>query len=226
MATDWVSCLVIVKKLDGSLCLCLNPKPLNRALRRCHYPIPTVDELLPELTNAKLFTVCDLKNGFWHVDLDESSSLLTTFGTPFGRFKSNRMPFGIGPALEVFQEILNDAVTGLEGVFARADDLLVVGKGSTKEVAQGDHDRNLQGLLTRCREKGIKLNSKKLKMGLEEVKYMGHMLTAEGLKADPEKITAITRWAPHRMLLGYRELWALTITWPSFSQAYQVYASH
>ena len=85
--SNWVSSLVIVKKQDGSLRLCLDPKPLNKALKRCHYPMLTMDELLPELSDAKVFTVCGLKNGFWHVDLDESSSLLTTSGKAIWAFQ-------------------------------------------------------------------------------------------------------------------------------------------
>ena len=66
---DWVSVLTPAK-------------PLNKALKRCHYPMATIDDLLPSLTEAKVFSVCDVENGFWHVVLDDASSRLTTFGTP------------------------------------------------------------------------------------------------------------------------------------------------
>ena len=93
--TDWVSPLVIVKKPNGRLRICMDPKQLNRALKRAHYLTVTVDEILPQLSKAKVFSVCDVKSGFWHVVLDEESSYLTTFGTPTGRYRWLRMPFGI-----------------------------------------------------------------------------------------------------------------------------------
>ncbi len=71
--TEWISSLVAVKKPNGELRLCIDPKPLNKALRRSHYPMNTIDNLLPELSQAKMFSVCDLSNGFWHVKLDEKS---------------------------------------------------------------------------------------------------------------------------------------------------------
>ena len=103
--TDWVSSLVIVKKPNGKLRICIDPKPLNQALKRSHYPLPVVDDILPELAKAKVFSVCDVKNGFWHVELDQESSYLTTFGTPFGRYRWLKMPFGISQAPEYFQSI-------------------------------------------------------------------------------------------------------------------------
>ena len=69
-ATDWVSAIVVNKKSDGKTRLCLDPQPLNRALKRCHYPIPTIEEVFPDLANAKVFTKLDCKNGYWQVKLE------------------------------------------------------------------------------------------------------------------------------------------------------------
>ena len=84
--TDWISAMVVARKRNGKIRLCIDPKPLNQALKRNHldYPLPLIDDLLPKLGNAKIFTVVDAKNGFWHVPLDPESSILTTFGTPWG----------------------------------------------------------------------------------------------------------------------------------------------
>ena len=97
--TEWVSALVVVAKPNGKIRLCLDPRPLNKALKRCHYPIPTIDDVLPELSNAKVFTKVDCSNGYWQVKLDDESSLLTTFNTPFERFKWKRKPFNLGSFL-------------------------------------------------------------------------------------------------------------------------------
>lgn len=84
-----------------------------QSLKRSNYPMPTIDDVLPELANAKVFTKADVKSGFWHVKLDNESSKLTIFSTPWGRFKWNRLPFGISPAPEEFQRRLNEALEGL-----------------------------------------------------------------------------------------------------------------
>ena len=99
------------------------------------------------LTDAKVFTVLDGKTGFWQVKLDDSSSFLTTFNTPFGRYRWKRMPFGINSAPEVWQQRMNEIVEGLKGVKIIADDFLVCGFGDTKEEALASHDANLRCFL-------------------------------------------------------------------------------
>lgn len=100
--TDWVHNLVIVEKKNGSLRLCLDPRELNRVVKREHYRIPTVQEISSELAGKKVFSTVDLKDGYWQVELDEASSYLCTFNTPFGRYRFTRMPFGLKSASEVF----------------------------------------------------------------------------------------------------------------------------
>jgi hypothetical protein len=97
--TTWVSDMSIVRIPTGKLCICIDPKDLNKATRHNHYPIPMIDEILPDLREARVFSVFDVRNGFWHVGLDEESSLLTTFITPFGCYMIH---FGSIPASVVF----------------------------------------------------------------------------------------------------------------------------
>ena len=84
--TSWMSSLVAVRKPNGDIRICIDPKLLNKALKRCYYQIPTLEDVLHQLSRAKVFTVADVRNGFWHVELDKASSELTTFGTSFGRY--------------------------------------------------------------------------------------------------------------------------------------------
>ena len=81
--TDWVSNLVVVEKKDGSLRLCLDPKDLNKAIKREHYKIPTMEEIAAEFTGKTMFSTLDLKDGYWQIQLDEDSLQLCTFNTPF-----------------------------------------------------------------------------------------------------------------------------------------------
>ena len=110
--------------------VCIDPSDLNKAIQRIHYPLPTIDEVLP-LKDAKIFSLVDAKDGFLQVKLSEQSSYLTTFWTPGGKFRWLRMPFGISSSPEEFQRRLQEALEGLEGISTVADDILIVGRGET-----------------------------------------------------------------------------------------------
>ena len=146
--TDWISSMVAVKKPGtNKIRICLDPKDLNKAIKRPRYPQPTIEEILPQLAKAKIFSVLDAKDGFWQVKLDEESSLLTTFWTPLGRMRWLRMPFGICSASEEYQRRQGQHVADLKGVEVVADDHLIYGCGDTMEEATKDHDLNLEKLL-------------------------------------------------------------------------------
>ncbi|XP_055622874.1 uncharacterized protein K02A2.6-like [Toxorhynchites rutilus septentrionalis] len=154
--TEWVSNIVIVQRGDpesASIRICLDPIPLNKALKRPNLQFATLDEILPELGKAKIFSTVDAKKGFWHVELDEPSSKLTTFWTPFGRYRWTRLPFGISSAPEIFQMKLQEVIQGLEGVECLADDLLLFGAGESLEEALINHNRCLKNLLIRLEKK-------------------------------------------------------------------------
>ncbi|XP_058810974.1 uncharacterized protein K02A2.6-like [Topomyia yanbarensis] len=188
--TDWVSNLVLVKR-SNKLRVYIDPVMLNKALERPHFQMPTLDELLPELANAKVFTTVDAKSGFWQIELDEESSKLTTCWTPFGRYRWLRMPMGIAPAPEVFQLRANEIIHGLRNVNALMDDFMIFGCGETMTEAMIDHNRNLEAFLERMSERNMRLNPDKIKLCQETVKYFGHILTSSGVKPDPDKTNSI-----------------------------------
>ena len=126
--TDWVSQMVTVQTRDGSVRLCIDPGPLNQALRRERYHLPTFEEVVPELAEAKVFSKLDLKSGCWHVVLKEESRDLTAFQSPHGRFRWNRLPFGLCVSREIFQRKVHEALDGLPGIHCVADDVIVAGK--------------------------------------------------------------------------------------------------
>ena len=160
----WISSMVVVPKKNGKLHICLDPKDLNRAILRENYQFPTVEVIATRLHGAKVFTVMDVRKGFWHVNLDEGSSYLTTFQTPFGRYCWKRMPFGISSAPEVFQRKMHELIEGLMGIEVVADNFIAVGDGETFEEVTKDHDKILLEFLKRCEERNVRLNPEKLKL--------------------------------------------------------------
>ena len=127
-----------------------------------------LDEILPEVAKAKVFSTVDLRSKYWHCPLDLESSMLTTFSTPYGRYRWLRPPFGLCVSSEIVQKQVNQVLDGLNGIVNIADDILVYGVGETKEDATKDHDTKLVNLY-RCRDRGIALNLDKLKLRMEEV---------------------------------------------------------
>ena len=101
--TDWVSQIAVARKPNGKLRMCLDQRDLNKAIKRHHFNLPTAEELFAEMKGTKYFTKSDASSGYWQIKVDEESSKLLTFATPFGRYKYKRLPFGIHSASEVFQ---------------------------------------------------------------------------------------------------------------------------
>jgi hypothetical protein len=190
--TKWVSSLML-KREPNKLRICLDPRHLNEGIMREHYPMPTVEEVTTRLKNAKVFSVVDARFGFWQVKLDEESSELTTFNTPFGRYCWKRMPFGINSAPEIFQRRMHEFAEGLEGVEVIADDFLIYGCGESVETAEINHDENMIKMLEKARKVNLKMNPDKLRYKLKEAKFIGHILTSEGIKVDPSKVEAIEK---------------------------------
>ena len=121
-ATDWVNNLVIVEKPNGELRLCLDPRELNKAIKRQHFQIPTLNDITAKLNGKTLSTIIDEKDGYHQVELDTPSSYLCTFQTPFGRYRYRRMPFGISSASEVFQRKNIQTFGDIQGVHMIHDD--------------------------------------------------------------------------------------------------------
>lgn len=182
--SDWVSSITVVKKPNGDLRICLDPKELNQAIRREQFRLPTIDEIVSKLAGARYFSTLDASSGFWNVKLGESSKFCT-FNTPFGRFKFLRMPYGICSASEVFHKKIYEHFDDIEGVCMYIDDLLIYAPDQSK------HDEILKNVLERCRKINLKLNINKCKFGLQDIKYLGHRITKDGLSPDDSHLSAI-----------------------------------
>lgn len=184
--TEWVNMLVVVEKPhSGKLRVCLDPRDLNKAIQRPHYPLPTLEDATMKLAGARYFSVLDTRSGYWTIKLSTESSLLTTFNMPFGRYRFLRLPFGLNSAQDEFQRRVDSS-----GVTAIVNDILVFGK------TRQEHNNNLRAMLQRTRERGVRLNPDKCQICVPEVSYFGHTLSREGIKPDPAKVKAIQEIPP------------------------------
>ncbi|KFD64495.1 hypothetical protein M514_23342 [Trichuris suis] len=185
--TEWCSGIVVVPKADGkSVRICVDLTALNKSLRRSLFTLPTVEEQLALLTDAKVFSKLDANSGFWQIPLSRDSSLLTTFMTPFGRFCFQRLPFGISSAPEYFQSRMNDIHVGLPGVLCHMDDILVFGR------SYEEHDKRLSRVLNRPLRNGLTLNAK-CQFRRQSLIFLGHQISGSGILPDPAKVEALVK---------------------------------
>ena len=188
--TDWVSSLVVVEKSNGKLRVCLDPRNLNKEIKRPHYTMPTLEDAVSKMAGAKFFSKLDARSGYWQIGLEEKCSYLTTFNTPFGRYRFKRLPFGIICAQDLFQRKMDEIFENTPGVTPLIDDVIIHGR--TRE----EHDHNLRTALDKASASNLRLNPEKLVVGATQVEYFGHLITDKGLKPDPEKVQAIEQMPP------------------------------
>lgn len=184
---NFVSNLVIIEKKDGSLRICLDPKYLNNVLLREYHLIPKLEEIVPKITNKRYFSVLDLSEGFYNIKLDESSSELCTFNSPFGCYKFNRLPFGLSVAPEIFQKYNENAFGDIPGVIIYCDDMLICAE------TESEHDAILARVFERAKLCNVRFNKNKFQYKLKQVKYFGHIFSADGMKIDPDRVEAILK---------------------------------
>ncbi|XP_061887621.1 uncharacterized protein K02A2.6-like isoform X2 [Entelurus aequoreus] len=183
--TEWVSSLVVVQKKTGALRICLDPRDLNKAIRREHFKLPTREEIMAQFAGAKWFSKLDASSGFWQMKLGEESSRLCTFNTPEGRYRFLRLPYGILSAPEVYHKTIHMIFEHIPGVETMMDDIIVW--GSTRK----EHDERLRQVLDKTREVNLKLNKEKCEFGVKSLTFVGDVVSEEGVKPDPRKTSAI-----------------------------------
>ncbi|UYV69971.1 K02A2.6-like, partial [Cordylochernes scorpioides] len=179
-------CQMVIAKQKGKIRICIDPSDIKyKVILRSHFPLRTFDQIAVNLHGSKYFTKLDLKKGYWQIKVAPNSQRYFTFSTPWGRYMFLRVPFGIKTAPEIFQKIMADLLQDLEGTENSMDDILIHAPDpQTLEI-------RTRAVLQRLKENGIKLNRDKCKFQLQEVQFLGHIVTTEGIKIDPEKVRAI-----------------------------------
>ena len=183
--TPWVSPVVIVPKSSGDIRLCVDMRMANKAILRERHPIPTVDDILHNLNGSTTFSKLDLKWGFHQIELDESSRHITTFVTHKGLYRYKRLSFGVNSAPELYQHIIQQVVSGCEGVHNIHDDIIV--HGSSME----EHDARLHKALEHLREEGLTLNQEKCVFRMSELTFMGYLLSSKGIGPTESRVEAV-----------------------------------
>ncbi|XP_011685490.1 PREDICTED: uncharacterized protein K02A2.6-like [Wasmannia auropunctata] len=186
--SDWSTPIVIVKKPDGKIRLCADYSTgVNNALRGNSYPLPNIDLIMSKLNGNSYFSVLDLSDAFLQIEVAKDHRDVTAITTPKGLYRFKRLPFGIKTAPTIFQQAMNFTLSGLDGVYAYIDNVVVM--GSTRQ----EHDSCLRKTLHRLEEIGWKLKPEKCRLALREIKYLGAIINGSGISADPEATRAVAK---------------------------------
>lgn len=184
--SEWASPMVIVRKKDGGIRLCVDYRRLNSVTAVDPYPMPRIDDLIDRLGHAKYISTLDLSRGYWQVPVAESDRPKTAFTTHTGLFQFRVMPFGLSGAPATFQRMMDGLLQG-KGQFAAAylDDLVVYSE-TWKE-----HCHHLRQVLLRLRENGLTAKPAKCQFGMRQCVYLGHVVGGGQVHPEPSKLTAV-----------------------------------
>uniref|UniRef100_A0A3P8UAF7 Gypsy retrotransposon integrase-like protein 1 n=1 Tax=Amphiprion percula TaxID=161767 RepID=A0A3P8UAF7_AMPPE len=188
--------IVVVRKKNGDIRLCIDYRKLNMQTVKDAYPLPNLQESLSALSGSKWFSVLDLKSGYYQIEMNESDKEKTAFVTPIGFWEFNRMPQGVTNAPSTFQRLMEKSMGDLhlKEVLVYLDDLIIF-SDSLEE-----HERRLLRVLNRLKEYGLKLSPEKCKFFQTSVKYLGHIVSERGVETDPDKILTLKSWPVPRNL--------------------------
>ncbi|RUS71780.1 hypothetical protein EGW08_020463 [Elysia chlorotica] len=185
--TDWCAPMVPVRKKNGQIRICVDYKQLNTNIKRPNCMIPNLDDIAPKMVGAKFFSTLDASGGFYQIPLDEKSSFITTFITPYGRYRFKRVPMGISLGPETFQSKMEEILEDLQGCEPLSDDTIIYGR--TEE----EHDTRLNEAIERIENSGLRLNKEKCVFKKTEVKYFGHIISENGVRPDGDRVKAILK---------------------------------
>ena len=184
-SSEWSFPMVLVKKKDGSLRLCVDFRRLNQVSECDAYPMPRIDDLIDRVGKSAFISTLDLTRGYWQVPVEEGAQAKTAFTTPFGLFQFRVMPFGLQGAPATFQRLMDRVIRGLDFAAAYLDDLIVVSK--TWE----EHLEHLRAVLGRLRAAGLTAKARKCEFGAAECNYLGHVVGSGLVKPQESKLFAI-----------------------------------
>lgn len=182
---DWISPIVLTKRKNGKIRLCVDLRSVNQNIVQMRYPLPNIETLLASVKDANYVTKLDLKSAYHQLPLHEDTKKLMAFTTPLGNFRYCRGTFGLSDMPGSFQRMMDIILAGCEGALWFLDDIIVV--SATKE----QHLQRLKEVFTRLSDNGLTLNKEKCVFCAEELEWLGVKISSKGISMLPDNIKAI-----------------------------------
>ncbi|XP_060674056.1 uncharacterized protein LOC132804125, partial [Ziziphus jujuba] len=188
--SPWGAPVLFVKKKDGSLRLCIDYRQLNKVTIPNRYPLPRIDDLFDQLQGAKVFSKIDLRSGYHQLRIRESDIPKTAFRTRYGHYEFLVMSFGLTNAPAAFMDLMNRVFRPYldHFVIVFIDDILIYSR------SQEEHVRHLKRVLQTLRQHQLYAKFDKCEFWLNQVGFLGHIVSAEGIYVDPDKVKAVLSW--------------------------------
>jgi len=214
--SSFSSPIVVVRKKNGDVRLCIDYRKLNAQTVKDPYALPNLEETFTAMHGSQWFSVLDLKSGYYQIEMEEEDKAKTAFVCPLGFWEFQRMPQGITNAPSTFQRLMEKCMSdiNLKEAIVFLDNIIVF--SDTLE----EHERRLQRVVDRLREYGLKLNLSKCKFFQTSVKYLGHIVSRDGVKTDPDKIRALKTWPSPKNLKELRSFLGFSGYYRRFIQGY------
>ena len=188
--SPWGAPVLFVKKKDGTLRMCIDYRGLNQVTVKNKYPLPHIEELFDQLQGARVFSKLDLRQGYYQLRVGAKDVPKTAFNTRYGHFEFLVMPFGLTNAPAAFMDLMQRTFRPYldQFVVIFIDDILVYSK--SKE----EHERHLKIVLQTLREYKLFAKFSKCEFWLEEIPFLGHIISGEGIRVDPSKVEDVVNW--------------------------------
>ncbi|CAF1432643.1 unnamed protein product [Rotaria sordida] len=214
--SPWASPVILVPKKDGNLRFCIDYRKLNAVTIRDAYPLPRIDDTLDSLRQAKFVSTLDLRSGYWQVEMDQDSRNKTAFVTHKGLFEFNVMPFGLTNAPATFQRLMDIVLAGLKWqcCLVYIDDVVIF--SPTFE----QHVKDLEKVFQALQSANLTLKTSKCQFCRREMRYLGHIITQNGIKPDPDLIKSVTNFPQPKKIKDVQSFLGLTGYYRRFIKDY------
>ena len=189
--SPWASAIVLVRKKDGKLRFCIDLRKLNSRTMKDSYSLPRIEHVLDQLLGSTIFTTLDLKAGYWQVEMVEECKPYTAFTCgPLGFYECETMPFGATNAPATFQRLMDNCLgeLNMNWCIVYLDDIIIFSQDAAS------HIERLEAVFQKLAKAGLKLKPSKCEFFKKRIKYLGHIVSEEGVSTDPKKVEAVLHW--------------------------------